>query len=225
MGMVRAFNLFAGLLDDHRYMVRDFAFAPEEAVAYLRRWEGRQARHLFGPPFMIARLVGYLERSGLRLRLDPDSFAITLGGWKRFDRERIRRPAFDRGVEESLGVRPGQVRDMYGMVESNALAVECEHRRKHLPPWCHITIRDADDLSAEAAPGRTGVVGILDALSLAYPGFLLSEDLGRLGPEDACPCGRTGQTIAVVGRLPRAGPGCCAVTIDRFMTEEGARRG
>ena len=46
------------------------------------------------------------------------------------------------------------------------------------------------------------------------------ELLGRLGPEDVCPCGRTGQTISVVGRLPRAEPGCCAVTIDRFMVEK-----
>ena len=224
MGMVKVFNLFTGLLDDRAYLVRDFAFAPEEAVAYLRQWEGRQTRHLFGPPFMIARLVRYLEQTGLRLRLDADSFAITLGGWKRFDHERIRRPAFDRGLQEYLGVRPGNVRDMYGMVESNALAVECEHRHKHLPPWCHVTVRDVEDNAAEVALGRTGVVGILDALSLSYPAFILSEDLGRLGTEDVCPCGRTGQTISFVGRLPRAEPGCCAVTIDRFMAEKEARR-
>ena len=43
MGMVKVFNLFAGLLDDRSYLVRDFAFAPEEAVAYLRAM-GRAGR-------------------------------------------------------------------------------------------------------------------------------------------------------------------------------------
>src|SRR5262249_21386720 len=156
MGMVKVFNLFSGLLDDRAYLVRDFAFDPAEAVEYLRRWAGRQTRHVFGPPFMIARLLRHLEARGLRLPLDPGSFAITLAGSKRFNRERIGRAEFDRKLHEYLGVPPGNVRDMYGMIESNLLAVECEHRRKHLPPWCHVTVRDVNDPAAEVAPGRLG---------------------------------------------------------------------
>src|SRR5262249_15885010 len=95
MGMVKVFNLFSGLLDDRVYLVRDFVFAPEEAVACLQAWSGRQTRHIFGPPFMIGRLLCYLEQKDLHLPLDPGSFAITLGGWKRFNRERIDRNSFD----------------------------------------------------------------------------------------------------------------------------------
>jgi long-chain-fatty-acid---luciferin-component ligase len=224
MGMVKVFNLFAGLLDDRAYLVRDFAFQPQQALAYLQAWAGRQTRHLFGPPFLIARLLHYLEEKGLRLPLDPDSFAITLGGWKRFNRERIGRPSFDGKLQEHLGLQPGNIRDMYGLIESNLLAVECEHHRKHVPPWCHVTVRDVHDVAVEVPPGHAGVFGILDTLSRAYPGFLLSDDVGRVESEQECPCGRTGQVLSFLGRLRGAGPGCCAVTIERFMAAKEAGR-
>jgi long-chain-fatty-acid---luciferin-component ligase len=222
MGMVKVFNLFAGLLDDRVYLVREYTFDPEEAVEYLQSWAGRQTRHLFGPPFLFARLLRHLEEKGLRLPLDAGSYAITLGGWKRFNRERIRRSLFDDKLRTGLGLAPGNVRDMYGMIESNLLAVECEHHRKHVPPWCHVTIRDRDDPSVALPPGRAGIIGILDALSLSYPGFLLSQDVGRVEPEATCPCGRSGQVVSCLGRLDRAEPGCCAVTIERFMAGKEA---
>jgi long-chain-fatty-acid---luciferin-component ligase len=222
MGMVKVYNLVSGLLDDRAYLVRDFTFQPAEALAYLRAWAGRQTRHLFGPPFMIARLLRFLEEKNLQMRLDPGSLVVTLGGWKRFNRERIPRPAFDHKLQATLGLCPGNIRDMYGMIESNLLAIECEHHRKHVPPWCHVSVRDLHDLSAELPTGRTGVLGILDSLSRSYPGFLLSEDVGRVEPGAECPCGRTGQVISCVGRLRGAEPGCCAVTIERFMTEKEA---
>jgi long-chain-fatty-acid---luciferin-component ligase len=223
MGMVKVFNLLTGLLDDRAYLVRDYAFDPREAVAYLRSWTDRQTRHVLGPPFLVHRLLAYLQKQDLRLPLDPGSFAITLGGWKRFNRDRICRPAFDRKLETYLGIRPGNSRDMYGMIESNLLAVECEHHRKHLPPWCHVTVREVNDFAVELAAGRVGVIGILDTLSHSYPGFLLSEDVGRVEAE-ACPCGRSGQVISFVRRLQGAELGCCAVTIERHMAgKEGGR--
>jgi long-chain-fatty-acid---luciferin-component ligase len=224
MGMVKVFNLFAGLLDDRSYLVRGFAFDPEEAVDYLRTWAGRQTRHLFGPPFMFARLLRHVETHGFQLPLDVGSSAVTLGGWKRFNRERISRPLFDRKLQAQLGLAPGRIRDMYGMIESNLLAIECEHHRKHVPPWCHVTIRDRHNPNVVLPPGGVGVIGILDALSLSYPGFLLSEDVGLVDPEATCPCGRTGQVIACLGRLERADAGCCAVTIERFMAGKEACR-
>jgi long-chain-fatty-acid---luciferin-component ligase len=217
MGMVKVFNLFAGLLDDRAYLVRDFAFDPAAAVAYLRTWAGRQTRHLFGPPFLIARLLRYLEENNLHLPLDAGSFAVTLGGWKRFNRERISRPVLDRKLQALLGLGPGNSRDMYGMIESNLLAIECERHRKHVPPWCHVTVRDPNDTRALVPVGQPGVLGILDTLSSSYPGFLLSQDVGRVWPQTECPCGRSGQVISCLGRLGGAEPGCCAVTIERHM--------
>jgi long-chain-fatty-acid---luciferin-component ligase len=217
MGMVKVFNLFSALLDDRIYLVRDFTFRPEEVVAGLRAWAGRQTRHLFGPPFMVGRLLQYLEANDIRLPLDPDSLVVTLGGWKRFNRERISRGLFGHKLQTYLGIPGERIRDMYGLVESNLLAIECEHHRKHVPPWCHVTVRDIHDRSCEVAPGRTGVIGILDTLSRSYPGFLLTEDVGRVDADEECPCGRTGQTVSFARRLEGAELGCCAVTIERHV--------
>lgn len=152
---------------------------------------------------MIGRLLQHLEANDIRLSLDPDSLVVTLGGWTRFNRERISRGPFDHKLQTYLGIPGERIRDMYGLVESNLLAIECEHHRKHVPPWCHVIVRDIHDRSCEVAPEQVGVIGILDTLSRSYPGFLLTEDVGRVDAEEECPCGRTGQTVSFVRRLPK----------------------
>jgi long-chain-fatty-acid---luciferin-component ligase len=215
MGMVKVFNLLNGLFDHHVYVVRDYVFDPEEAVDYLRRWEGEMTRHLIGPPVLVSRLLRYLEFEEIELQLDSESLVITLGGWKRYTGESIGRDDFDAKLKRYLGVDEKRVRDMYGMIESNMLAVECEHNRKHVPPWCYVSVRDVDDVSIELAPGATGGIAILDALNSAYPGFLLSDDVGGADESD-CPCGRSGQTVTF--RRRRQGAlGCCAVSIEKFI--------
>ncbi|MEV1330430.1 hypothetical protein AB0J20_12740 [Micromonospora costi] len=216
MGMVKVFNLLNGVFDDHVYLVKDYAFDPEEALEYLRRWDGEMTRHVVGPPFLINRLLRYLELEDVEVKLDPESMVITLGGWKRYTGESISREEFDGKIERYLGVAADRIRDMYGMIESNMLAVECEHHRKHVPPWCYVSIRDVTDASVELPAGQTGGIAILDALNTAYPGFLLSDDVGEVD-ESGCPCGRTGQTVTFRRRRQGAELGCCAVSIEKFI--------
>jgi long-chain-fatty-acid---luciferin-component ligase len=129
------------------------------------------------------------------------------------------RENFDAKLQQYLGVKPDHIRDMYGMIESNMLAVECEYHNKHVPPWCYVSIRDVNDPNIELPPGHTGIIGILDALNTAYPGFLLSEDVGEVTVDD-CPCGRGGQTINFRRRTQGAELGCCAVSIERFIDSQ-----
>lgn len=216
MGMVKVFNLLNGFFDDHTYLVRDYAFDPEEAITYLRGWQDEMTRHIVGPPFLVHRLLRFLELEDVELELDPESMVITLGGWKRYTGESIPRADFDAKVERYLGVPSENVRDMYGMIESNMLAVECEFHRKHVPPWSYASVRDVTDTSVELAPGATGAIALLDALNTSYPGFLLSEDIGEV-EESECPCGRAGQTVVFRRRRQGAELGCCAVSIEKFI--------
>lgn len=219
MGMVKAFNVLNGLLDTHAYIVRDYAFDPEEAIAQLDTWEESMTRHIIGPPFLVGRLLRFLELEDITLKLDPESLVITLGGWKRYTGESISREEFNAKIEKYLGIPADRVRDMYGMIESNMLAMECEHHRKHVPPWSYISIRDVENTDVELAPGKTGVIALMDALSTGYPAFILSEDVGEVD-ESPCPCGRTGQTVSFRRRLQGAELGCCAVSIEKFIDSQ-----
>lgn len=216
MGMVKVFNLITAMLDDHRYLVRDYSFDPQEALAYLRLWEGTMTRHIVGPPFIVARFMRYLELESIPLSLDEESMIIMLGGWKQYTGRSISRDEFNDKAERFLGVQRSRIRDMYGMIESNMLAIECEHHRKHVPPWCYVSIRDITDPAVELAPGKTGGIAILDALNTAYPGFLLSDDVGEVDESD-CQCGRTGQTVRFRRRRHGAELGCCAVSIEKYL--------
>lgn len=217
MGLVKVYNLFCGILDDRAYLVKDYSFRAEEAVAYLKKWANKMTRHVFGPPFLINRLLKYMEAEDVRLKLDPGSFVITLGGWKRFNGENIGREAFDAKLEKLLGIRPENVRDMYGLIETNMLAIECAHHKKHVPPWCHVSIRDVDDLTRSVPLGKTGAIAILDPLCHSYPAYVQTEDIGAIEQVGECACGRVGPTLVFHRRIQGAELGCCAVSIEQFI--------
>jgi long-chain-fatty-acid---luciferin-component ligase len=216
MGMVKVFNLLTGMLDDHSYVVHNYSFDPEEALAFLRKWDQKMTRYIIGPPFLVARFMRFLELEAVQLALDPESLIITLGGWKQYTGRSISRDEFNKKAESFLGIDRTRVRDMYGMIESNMLAIECEHQRMHVPPWSYVSIRDMSDPAIELAPGKTGGIAILDALNTAYPGFLLSDDIGEVDEND-CPCGRTGQAVRFRRRRHGAELGCCAVSIEKYI--------
>jgi len=216
MGLLKDLNILNCVFDHHTYLAADQAFDAREALEHLRRWKGHMTRHIVGPPFLIGLLLRFLEREKVNVRLDPYSMIITLGGWKRHTAEAIPDEGFRGRCHDSLGVRAENVRDMYGMVESNMLAVECHLHRKHVPPWCYISIRDPGQNGKELAPGETGTIAVLDALSTSYPGFLLTDDIGDV-ETGTCGCGRTGQVINFRRRGQGDGLGHCPVSIERYL--------
>lgn len=218
MGMIKALNMLAGLLDTHAFMVKQERFIPERAIEQLTSWEKKFTRHIIGPPFLIHRLLQFLEQTGQRLSLDRDSRVITLGGWKRFTGQMISRREFNLMCQEYLGIDPSSVRDIYALVESNVLAIDDEHQIKHVSPYVHFTVRNMNDLSQEVAPGDKGVLGILDPLSLATPGMILTEDIVVLLPGES-PSGRSGQRMEYIMRAPASLEfGCCAVNLEKAMS-------
>lgn len=219
MGMVKVLNMFAGIFDASRCLVKRASFKPREAVDVLKKWENIHARHIIGPPFLIYKLISYLKKENIRLKLDKQTRIITLGGWKRFVGSEIPRDQFNLECAEYLGIEENQVRDMYGLVEANLLAIECEHHSKHVPPWVHFSVRNPKDLSEEVPSGRRGVLAIIDPTSLSYPSFILTEDMVYLEEEYHCACGRTGQKVVYLSRVNGAEIGCCAINLEKQMDE------
>lgn len=217
MGMIKALNMLAGLLDTHRFMVKNESFIPEDALEQFQAWNNKFDRHIIGPPFLINRFIRFLKANNIKLKLDKGSYIITLGGWKRFSGEMLSRAEFNQECIEYLGAEESQIRDIYALVESNVVAIDDEHGEKHVSPFIHFSVRDPKQLDKEMPIGETGQLAILDPLAQSTPGFMLTEDMVRLVAEPS-KSGRSGQRMQYVMRLPEATEfGCCAVNLDKQL--------
>lgn len=220
MGMVKVLNMLSGMFDDRVYLVNRYQFSSKEALDTLASWQDRFARHIVGPPFLINRLLQYMKNKDIRIKLDKTSKIIMLGGWKRFTGEQLSPQNLRELCHDHLGLEAGQVRDMYGLVECNMLAIECEHGHKHVPPWVRVVLRKTTDPTVVVRELREpGIVTVFDPTSMAYPCFVQTEDVGMLTQDGLCKCGRTSQTLEFIRRISGAELGCCAINLDRFLED------
>ena len=224
MGLAKVLNLFCGLLDRSHYALRGYSFRADEAVQFLSDEQGSSLRHVFGAPFLVNRLLDHLIERGSELRLDQDSLVVTLGGWKRYAGGTIDERRFRTKASRCLGIPQANIRDMYGLIESDMLAIECTHHNKHVPPWCHLSVRDLADPSKEVPDEVRGVIAVLSGLNTSYPAFVLTEDVGTRR-EGECGCGRRGQMVTFSRRLEGAEAGCCALNVERQVDALAARAG
>ncbi|WP_286923907.1 MULTISPECIES: LuxE family acyl-protein synthetase [Lysinibacillus] len=223
MGMVKVLNMLSGLFDATRCLVKRASFKPKEAIETLEKWQNIHTCHIIGPPFLIYKLVNYLKTNNIHLKLDQKTMIINLGGWKRFSGMEIPREQYNKECAEFLGIPEENIRDMYGLVESNILAIECEKHSKHVPPWVHFSLRNPKNLAEEVPQGKRGVLAIFDPTSLSYPGFIQTEDLVYLKKENTCECGRNGQKVVYLSRVAGAEIGCCAINLEKHMDAAEAK--
>lgn len=219
MGMVKALNFMNACLDTEDFLVSGVAFDNKRAIADIEKWQGKFTRHILGAPFLLNMFLDHLKMNNKKLQLDRNSKIITMGGWKRYTGIQISRDELAGKCKEFLGIEPGQIRDIYGLVECNTLAIECEHNVKHIPATAYMSIRNLEDSTIEVADGQHGLVAILDPSSFSYPAFILTEDIGIIEKNKECACGRVSDTIRIIGRAPKAETGCCAVRLERQMNE------
>ncbi len=217
MGMIKVLGMISGLTDASWYAVKGKLFKAQEALDTLGKWKNKHTRHIIGPPFLVYKFIKFLKEKDIRLQLDKGSYIINLGGWKRFTGEQISREEYNALCEEYFGIPASNIRDTYGLVECNSLAVECNLNQKHVSPWVHYSVRDLNDLSKEVALGERGVLAILDPISMSYPTFVLTEDLVYLNKESECSCGRNGQVVNYISRVRGAEIGCCAINLEKQM--------
>jgi long-chain-fatty-acid---luciferin-component ligase len=155
----------------------------------------------------LAQLVVDAE---LDLAAAPDALIVTAGGWKVAERDTIDPQEFRDLASASLSMKVSQVRDCYGMVELNTAIFSCTSGRLHVPPW--LSVRAHDARGRILAGGREGVLGFVDPSATSYAAFVLSDDVGVI--EEACQCGRSGETLRVTRRLSTIEGRGCALRID-----------
>ncbi len=150
-------------------------------------------------------------QAGRKLNFGKSSTLIHGGGWKKLIDQKVSNEFFKQKLKDQLGIE--RVFNYYGMVEQvGSIFMECEQGHLHSPVFADIIVRDP--ITLESAPfGQAGVVEVLSALPLSYPGHvLLTEDMGVIHGEDDCRCGRLGKYFSISGRLPNVEMRGCSDT-------------
>ncbi len=201
-----------------RHHVQDGVLHLDRAVEELRtNLAAGKFVAVVGPPVFVTELLRQLARTGERLSAGERAAVVTGGGWKRTEAQRIDPVELRALAVDTLGLSSAtQVRDVFNQVELNSAFVECEHHRKHVPPWVHVIVRDPQGLSP-LPDGETGLLTYLDPSASSYPCFLVAEDFGRV-EVDRCPCGRYGTTVDVLRRLTASTHQGCALRLATSTT-------
>lgn len=202
------------------HAVRDGHFDPAGSLARLLRLRTEyRTVVLIGPPTLVLEVANAAggHRGGT---LGPDEMmVVTAGGWKRHTGAILNRADFTTTVVDRLGLAgPDQVRDAFNQVELNTVMLECAARRKHIPPWLEVIVRDPRTL-APVPDGAEGLLSYLDPSATSYPCFILADDFGRIeaGP---CRCGWHGRTLSLGRRIKRPEEWGCALKMDRAYLPE-----
>lgn len=204
-----------GLLRPAENYVMDGVFYPLSLVEALSSLPKTTQPFLVGPPILFLRLLHFLHEEGVTLDLGAQGgFVVTAGGWKSFSDEQIEREEFTTLCTTLLGVKGrGQIRDAYNMVELNTVLFECELGIKHIPPWLIIESLDPETLAPKQS-NEMGLLAFYDPLPTSYPGFILSDDFGKVNKE-TCACGRSGPTFEFCRRVALVEGRGCALTMGR----------
>ncbi len=185
---------------------RDFAFNEQGVLETLRRYEreGKPVRILGFPAF----LYKLINDHDLKLKLGPRSWVQTGGGWKGLASEEIPKESFRVFVAERLGIPPGNIRDLFGMVEHGIPYVDCHLGQMHIPNYARVFTRSAD--GARILPhGERGLLQLMCTYNDSYPAMaLLTTDWGRMGQ---CSCELKGPTLELLGRAGVSKHKGCAI--------------
>ena len=173
----------------------------------------------FGFTFIVWQyFVGTLEERGLRLSL-PDAVLLHSGGWKKLEAMEVSPVEFRRRLLAVTGIK--NVVNYYGMVEQVG-SVYFENPLHFLQAsiYSDVIIRDTNTLKP-LPPGNAGLIQVISALPLSYPGHsLLTEDMGIVQGCDDPATGMNGQYFQILGRLPKAELRGCSDTFQKTIQQQ-----
>jgi len=194
-------------------------FQKDETIRRLRKYaEAGEPVRILGVPSFIYELLQALEGEP-PIRLNPNSFLLTGGGWKAAEDKSVTRQQFRQLVTDRLGIPDENMRDGYGMAEHSAPYIECRNHRFHIPVYNRILVRDPETL-AVLPDGKTGLLEFITPFNAMMPNLaILSTDLGYLDPEP-CLCGWTAPTFTLVGRGGLVKHKGCAITAAEIVKRD-----
>jgi hypothetical protein len=184
----------------HTFALRDDLTIDTAAVTDFHERYGRQPFLMFGFTFIAWRhFLKELAPKGLDLSC---GILVHSGGWKKLEEEAVSNVEFKRIWREHTGLN--HIRNFYGMVEQvGSVFLEGSDGLLYAPAFADVIVRDPKTWDV-ADIGQPGVIQVVSALPLSYPGHsILTEDLGVVEAIDAGVEGRFGKGFRVLGRAPR----------------------
>jgi hypothetical protein len=187
----------AGLGRSHFYALDDQLRLDRDGLRrFLDRFAGLPLL-VFGFTFMVWQ---HLRVDGIDL---SRATLIHSGGWKALADQAVDNARFKQALSEATGL--ARVHNFYGMVEQvGSVFLEAGDGYLRPPNFADVIIRDPDTWQ-ELPDGTPGVIEVLSALPLSYPGHaLLTEDLGVVHGVGDPATGWGGKRLEVIGRVPAA---------------------
>ncbi|GAE90947.1 MULTISPECIES: hypothetical protein [Acetivibrio] len=198
------------------YFVVDGVFYPDKAYQKLNDMlDEYESLVLIGAPVMFYDLINYMEENKLSFSNSEKLYFITAGGWKRFEGKSIPRDEFIKLIQKYfIGAKTENFRDILNLVELNTIMPECECHIKHIVPWVKVIILDPVTLNP-VSDGEIGLIAYLDPTTVSYPGFILTDDFGKIVINNNCQCGRSGIGLEIIRRVNKVESRGCALKIDK----------
>ncbi len=207
-------SLLGGVTATQKYYVKDNKFLLADLIEDLKQaGQSQEKLAIIGPPMYFLYLAEELTNNNLELKLNPDSYVVTMGGWKRDEKRAVSRTELEKTALDVLGLPASQLRDGYGAVELNSVLFDCINKHKHLPEWVIAIARDPDTL-APLPYGEEGILSFLDTSASSYPCFILTEDFGTVYPAHSCGCEVSGDYVQISRRVNRVESKGCALKMN-----------
>ena len=191
---------------------RTYALKHQKGGGYALDMDGmRQALMKYAKSNTPVRTLGFpaytyfllkeMKEAGIRLKLPKGSLVTLGGGWKQFYAQKVEKQEFYELVWEVLGVPHENVVEFFGAVEHPILYTDCRAHHFHVPVYSRVIIRDPDTF--EPMPdGEMGLVNLLTPMVKSVPLLsIMTDDLGILHSEKACPCGEASPWLEIIGRV------------------------
>lgn len=186
---------------DHTYILDD-KFLPDEELLdrFLNKYSGKPIL-IFGFTFMIWL---YFINAKFNQKYDlSQAILIHSGGWKKLAEMEVDNETFKNSLFKKFGLT--KIYNFYGMVEQvGSVFLENDIGSLQCPNFADVIIRNPIDFSVQKL-GEPGLIQVISALPLSYPGFsLLTEDIGILTGEDDLQNGWKGKHFKILGRAKKA---------------------
>ncbi|MFC2131438.1 acyl-protein synthase [Bacteroidota bacterium] len=192
------------------------------SIARLQEYEeeGLPVRIIGFPSFVYFILERMKALGTNKLKLNPDSFVLLIGGWKGAADKQIPKNEMYNLITELLGIPGENCRDGYGSVEHSVPYFECANHNMHVPVWSRMFVRDVKTLEV-LDYNNPGFANFVTPYLTSVPNVsVMMGDLVAMHSNEECGCGIQTPYFEILGRAGTTKSKSCAVSAAELLGKE-----